>query len=30
MHIKNKWEDGIKMYGVDTQCEEVHNANNSE
>ena len=26
---KNKWEDGIKMYGVDTMCEEVHNSDNS-
>jgi len=30
MHIKNKWEDGIKMYGVDTKCEEVQNSNNWE
>jgi hypothetical protein len=30
MHIKNKWKDGIKMYGVDTKWEEVHNADNSE
>lgn len=26
---KNKWEDGINMYGVDAKYEEVHNSNNS-
>jgi len=26
---RNKWQDGIDMYGVDTKCEELHNSNNS-